>query len=850
MLESSSQKVGPSDCRSLGSNQPQSGRSAKVSIGITVEKSPTVQSGVGKEDAPVQSAEIHSSCIGRVVGNQSRLRREANLEKKRVELEGQKNSNCLPLRSSCCRTSIADASKCYVKQSPVLPSVDSAHRKTDRFAYEHDRERSGDLYVDQGPAFVSMKKTNLLDQEINGEQTVEPYKNTTDGLKMKLWEILGGASSQKEHSMNTMKLESNENIGVDCNQGLQKGGTARPKPSSDPIETDSDSPNQTVRRRATRSMTRKNIPNKTGKKLNGAFNNGKKPLSSACSDFKHKAVENLKGSHNEKVFFSFSREEKRMQNLSAHAKSEADIELRKISGSSSDNNPNVQTNFECNDKEDIFSFDVVVGNKRTVKGTNAQFERPNEKRKAAIEKKTIHLPTLSNSKSSLQKNEMENSFSSAKVLPSMNEVEVSPCTPCPSKKQSMQPKNVLNDGQNSQMKAQNLSSVPLMPEAVTYENNQSSLPEKEKRLWEHVEASPMSKFIFQHDKPTSSRVTSSADASDDLQSPTLAGKTTPIMPSRPPNEIAGSPLQSRKINFTWNFHNSDIVHNDNPISGGSKANTESSDDTREAYESRDLESTFVDGNETKEQLSLSPKTRHDSDSFGADQLKIKGFIQTSKLFPNVDNSDEFPLKLHKRRRVHGPKNAKLNEGDETDDLYEASEQCFEDSLARAVSQLALGLRRIDSKLQLHTNKKCCEILSAVADKIKQQLQHVDSKIHEDMGKFNGASKSKRKHLESQFEEHQGRLSLIHEKYKEEFNHHLLNCSSTLKELEAQNIEIKATADRQKILHRKLLLQLEETMKDQLNAAETSITAIRKDARKKLNSLKFALKEWLSDGAIS
>ncbi|PKU63192.1 hypothetical protein MA16_Dca024796 [Dendrobium catenatum] len=678
MLEIRSQKVGPSDCRSLDSNQHQSGRSAKASIGITVEKSPTVASGVGKKDAPaLHSADIHSSAKGMGVGDQSRPHGEVNSEITKVELKGQKNSECLPSRSSCCKTSNADASKFYLNQLPVLPSVVSIHKKV----YEHDREQRGDAYIDQGLTFVSMKKTNLLDQEISGEPTVQPYKSTTDGLKMKLWEILGGAPSQKENSINSKNIDmGKENVCVEYNRGLQKGRAARTKPSSDPIETDSDSPNQTIRRPATRSMTRKKISVKIGKKLDDALNNGKKPLSSTCSDCKLKAKENLKGSGHENILFSFGRDDQGMQNQSAYAKSEADIEFRKISGSVSDIIPNVQTNFKCKDKEDIFSFALAVGNKITsVKSANAQFEKFNEKRNAAIEKEAIYVPNLSCSKSTLQKNEKNKSFPSAKVLQSMNDIEISPCMSCPSKTQSLQPKTAQNDTQNSQMNAQNLSGIPFVLEAVAYENTQSSLLKKEKRSRGPVNSSAMSKFASQHDKATRSPVTSSADTADDLQSPTLAGKVTTTTSSRPSNEIVGSPLQSRKIEFTWNFNNSDIMDNKSR-SCGSGTNTESSDDTKEVYESREEDSTFMDGNETKEQLSLSPKARHDSDSFGAEELKIKGFRQTRKWFPSVDNLDKTPPKLHKRRRVHGPKDAKFSEGDETNDLHEASEQSVEDSL--------------------------------------------------------------------------------------------------------------------------------------------------------------------------
>ncbi|KAK8951191.1 hypothetical protein KSP39_PZI002980 [Platanthera zijinensis] len=642
-------QVGLSDCRSFGSNQHQSGRSAKVSIGITIEKSPrshTVVSGARKENAPaLHSPEEHSSCKGRVVDVKSRPHGAVNLETTKAVLKEQKTLDCEPSRSSSRKTSYTNADKLYVNDVSV-----STHKKADGLAYKHNRLEEGDTYVQQGLTFATVQKPSLLDHEVRRELPGEVDKKINNGLKMKLWEILGGVPSQKEQNMNSPKVdEDKENIKVDHNRGLREDRVPRAKHYSDPIETDSDSPNQTVRRPATRSMTRKRTPNKIARSLDDALNSGKKPISSTCSDYNHKAEENLGVHDNEKNLFLFGREEnRRMLNQKAYEKSEAHIEFEKISRSTSDNNPCSRTNFQCNNKKDIFSFAEVAGNKKTSeKNVKAQSKRYNKKKNTAIDMKTINLPSGSSSKSAMQKDKNKRFFpapttvnlpsgSSSKSIPQnvkkekvfispakgIQRIETSPCVPHPIKKQSTQPKNDPNNSKSTQMHRQGLSNIPLVPKVLVYETVRSSLLEKEKPSWAYLNSSPMPKVTVQHDKAACSPVTSKEDASDDLKSPTFAGNATPSTPSKPSNEIAGSPLR-RDINFTWKFHNSDIMDNDKPGSCRSEAKTESSDDTRSIYESH---STFEVGNETKERLSLSPITGHDSDSFGAKELKNTGSI--------------------------------------------------------------------------------------------------------------------------------------------------------------------------------------------------------------------------------
>jgi len=52
--------------------------------------------------------------------------------------------------------------------------------------------------------------------------------------------------------------------------------------------------------------------------------------------------------------------------------------------------------------------------------------------------------------------------------------------------------------------------------------------------------------------------------------------------------------------------------------------------------------------------------------------------------------------------------------------------------SRCVAQLALVLGRFKTRMTLQTSKRSSEILSSAADKIRQQLQDVESQIFADV----------------------------------------------------------------------------------------------------------------------
>lgn len=118
----------------------------------------------------------------------------------------------------------------------------------------------------------------------------------------------------------------------------------------------------------------------------------------------------------------------------------------------------------------------------------------------------------------------------------------------------------------------------------------------------------------------------------------------------------------------------------------------------------------------------------------------------------------------------------------------------------------------------------------------------------DVDKLVNAGKSKRKRLESTFEEQQEKLRILHEKFKEEVNQQLLGCKNSVEDFEAYHAELKGVADKQKASHKKLLQNAEKTVGAQLSDAETKIAEVQKRARKRMKGLKFVLKELIAETA--
>ncbi|WCJ22592.1 Meiosis-specific protein ASY3 [Euphorbia peplus] len=187
--------------------------------------------------------------------------------------------------------------------------------------------------------------------------------------------------------------------------------------------------------------------------------------------------------------------------------------------------------------------------------------------------------------------------------------------------------------------------------------------------------------------------------------------------------------------------------------------------------------------------------------------------------------------------------------DENNWTPEPPEQNQENELERIITLFALALENFKNKMKSATRKKSSEILKSVSEEIHLQLQNVESQIQGDVAKLTKISKSKRKRLETTFQEQQDKLKLIYDKFKEDINQHLQDCKSTVEELEVQNVELKGTVKKQKASHEKLVNKVEEAVQTQLSDADRRITALNKSAKQKMVQLQQLIAECLKEGSL-
>ncbi|XP_020274300.1 meiosis-specific protein PAIR3 isoform X1 [Asparagus officinalis] len=890
-----------SDCPSFHSSQHPSGRFPKVSIGITVNKCPKTGPDLIKEDSAVLPAG------GRTVSRQAaeEITKQRTVERlkrnKSKFVEDNKASAWFQTSSVQVETPRTDAVKASLDRASLLESEDGVHRKLGTVAYGNRREKGGNIERVEEVAFAAMQAAQLVDKENAMEEPKETTKlneervNTasygkkrenngdvemikevafctkqlpgeekgkeqgkvascnSEALKMKLWEILGTAPSGNKHPMNSPdNMKYTENLDLSqtkenkeekiaraelkspelkekkenlwTNQGKEhkevkasrmkpilheveenkqelhireskqpRKRKAAPKQHSDTIETDSESPNQAMRRPITRSLTRKKASPKRIKKFQGDVCSGKKPLTSSSSDF----------------------------------------------------------NFDV-EKSNIFAFEVEGKSRGLGHPLSGQSNRSKEKNneKEYVKLRKIYFSNSTSEKNS-RKSDKEKSSSSPDRASSMSKKKEKSSVPCQNKKQFLQTEDgTQNDSHYSERAEQADFGCPLWAyKRDTCENADSPLLKTKRHSWGCENCSPEAKQAFQHNDVTGRSMGRKTSQLDDFCSPTLAVNISPTSNiSR--GKVSSSPLGTSPCS-------SKDLGNASPGSCQSDADTESSDDTIDIGKPRDMESPYMT-DEPEKQQSLSPIEEHDTES-EVEDLTRQGLGQTGKWFPNTESPKKSSIPLHDTKIIRSLNNVKVGRtnlsppssvgafrSEETIASFDDLEQYPEGSLARCFVQLIVALQKFKARMKSHCSKRKSEILSAAADKIRQQLEDVESQILGDVGKINDLGKSKRKRLESRFQEKQESIKHIHDKFNEEINHHLLDCRSILEDLEACNLELKGTADRQKASHRKLLSQVAEALEAQVNTAETSIAAIRKDEKRKMAGLRLALKEWMGD----
>ncbi|XP_057517760.1 meiosis-specific protein ASY3 isoform X2 [Amaranthus tricolor] len=182
---------------------------------------------------------------------------------------------------------------------------------------------------------------------------------------------------------------------------------------------------------------------------------------------------------------------------------------------------------------------------------------------------------------------------------------------------------------------------------------------------------------------------------------------------------------------------------------------------------------------------------------------------------------------------------------DVDDDLMCYEESQDDGMARMVSLLGLALEKIKNKVISLTNKKCSEILVSAAVEIQLQLQGVESQIQTDLGKLTDIKTSKRKHLETRFQEQKDHLNAMHKKFKEDICQYLKDCKGAMEGMEEYHLELQGAIEKQKKLHKKLLLQTEATVEAQLSDAERQMKFVRKLGKQKMQQLQVVIAECLN-----
>ncbi|KAL6641197.1 hypothetical protein ACP70R_019378 [Stipagrostis hirtigluma subsp. patula] len=842
-------KAASSGFWSLASNQYPSGKFPKVSVGITIPRAGSVSR--GREDAAATPAFERN--LSQATDGRSRPPKGDNVSLRASQEAANRDG---PLKGA----PEAD----HVMKVSVSQPDDNAREQTGTFSFGTRREQGSNLDKFQTPEFISSQGKRSL-------ESADKSKPNSEMLRMKLWEILGGTSQNKQAvaSPNPDDIEIPYQPKSQTAQGPSSGNkqvftspvlddikTPDPlnrqtlnftkcKPSSDPIESDSDSPKVVEKRPVTRSLGRKKAPAATKQKSRSA----KKPLSTFHSAPKQKMSENV-FAFNEKstprtVVKHAIGDSGNLRNLRSSNR-KAKVEVQKMQRSDRISDKTTQ-----DDREGKLSSRNEPSEDKGVKATSFSSLTRTGKTAESCSRSPKRGRSL-NVMAKVGPRKMQ--FSENLLSKKLNDGQYKLSSP---QKASMKTRE--NDYFSSPHRKENNDfDIPeksdRSPHAHTAaENNYKSppsgaanpSPEPKVYPWDH-DVSPVinGKFGQKVASPWADRF---RDAPDDFASPTLAANV----------------ISPQKSKGDGDLHTSKY-----PKSGDrSRSSSLASDPESEPLDEMD-KTTELPGSESPDSAqerentkepSLSPPSPTEDDGAKSSNPSFAKGYKSHKWLSDIDGSDKSPLEhvgrksnlkegRMSKRRLSSPTRFPTSGTQETIISGKEQEQCPENYLTRAFDQLIVVLGRFQTKIKSETRKKSSEILAATGEIIRQHLEGVEEQMQADVDKLVSAGKSKRKRLESTFEGQQEKLQILHEKFKEEVNKQLLDCRNSLEDFESYHAELKGVADKQKSSHKKLLLNAEKTVGAQLTDAETRIAEVQKRARKRMNGLKYVLKELISETA--
>ncbi|KAG2646224.1 hypothetical protein PVAP13_2KG495900 [Panicum virgatum] len=826
------------DCWSLGSRQYPSGKFPKVSVGITIPRAGSVSRGRVASPAFDRNLSQGTDGISRPPKGDNTLLR--------VSQEAEKHDG---------PTKGAPEAVPVMKVSASQPD-DNTREQTGTFSFGERREQVSSLDKSDTPEFIRSEKKRDL-------ESADKSKPNSEMLRMKLREILGGASQNKhavastnpydlktpdQPKSQTAKIASSgnkeftspfpDNIKIPDPPNHQTVNLTKCKPSPDPIESDSDSPKVVETRPVTRSLGRKKTPAASKQQSRSA----KKPLSTFQSTPKKKTTDNV---------FTF--------------------------------------NEKCTPKTVVKHAIGDSGSLRKLRSSN---------RKARVD--ATSLSSLSRTgKTAESCSRSPKRGWKMNVMAKMEPWKIQFSENLLTKTMNVE-QNKISPQRTSFKSKENVSSSPppedsdRSPHARTAaENNFNSPPSRaanpspEPKIypWDH-DRSPETtgKFGPKVASPWTDRF---RDIPDHFPSPTLAPNVN-TSSSPQISKGLGADLYASKCPKS-----ADMSRSSSLASDPESEPLDEMDQTPELPGSESPDS--AEERENSKQSSLSPLSPTEDEGTKSSKPGFTNGYKSHKWLPDVDSPDKSPLEHVARksnlkedkmskRRLSSPTPFAASGTQETIISDKKQEQCPENYLTRAFDQLVVVLGRFQTKIKSETSKKSSEILAATEEIIRQHLEGVEVQMQADVDKLVNAGKSKRKRLESTFEEKHEKLRVLHEKFKEEVNKQLLDCRDSLKDFESYHAELNwpagaggTPAARVRVLgdanfrcrgekspslgrpgfggflgwessHKKLLANAEKTVGAQLNDAETNIAEVQKRARKRMNGLKYVLKELIAEAA--
>jgi hypothetical protein len=277
----------------LASNQYPSGKFPKVSIGIPISRAASVSRGRDAATAPAFERNLSQGTDGR-----SRPPKGCHASL-RVSQEAANHGG-----------SATEAPAAVPAKVSLSQPDDPAHEQTGTFSFGTRKEQGSQLDQLEKRPFMSSQGKRLV-------ESADKIKPNSEVLRMKLWEILGGTAQTKQAvaSPNPEDIETPDqpkrqttngpsignkkvytsprpvNIKTPDLLNCQTASYTKSKPSSDPIESDSDAPQVVVISPVTHTLGRKKAP--AASKQHDKSQSAKKPLSTSRSAPKQKTMDNV-----------------------------------------------------------------------------------------------------------------------------------------------------------------------------------------------------------------------------------------------------------------------------------------------------------------------------------------------------------------------------------------------------------------------------------------------------------------------------------------------------------------------------------------------------------------------------